>query len=61
MGEESEGKGGLVGMAGDVPWGGEHKTQCTDDALQTCTPGTCVVSETSVTPINSVKKKKRAR
>ena len=46
-------------MKGDLTWGGEHTVQCTDDVLQNCAPATCKILVTSVTPINSIKRKKK--
>ena len=31
-------------MGGDLPWGGEHTVQCTDDVLWNCAPETCIMS-----------------
>ena len=33
MGEAGEGKGGQMGMEGDLTWGGEHTIQYTDAVL----------------------------
>ena len=46
-------------MEGDLTWDGEHTIQCTDDVLWNCAPETCIILLTSVTPINSIKKKLR--
>ena len=44
----------------DMTWGGEHTTiQYTHDVLQNCTPETYIILLTNVTPINSMKMKKR--
>ena len=42
-------------MEGDLTWGGEHTIQYTDDVLLNCTPETCIILLTNVTPINSIK------
>ena len=42
-------------MEGGLNWGGEHKTQYTDDVLWNCTAEIYNLL-TSVTPINSIKK-----
>ena len=42
-------------MEGDLTLGGEHTTQYTDDVLWKCTPETCIILLTNVTPINSIK------
>ena len=41
-------------MEGDLTWGGDHTIQYTDDVLQNCTPETCVILLTDITPINSI-------
>ena len=41
--------------------GGEHTIQYTDDILQNYTPETCIILLTNVTPINSIKIKKKKR
>ena len=46
-------------MEGDVSWGGEHTIHGTDDVLWNCAPETCIVLLTNVTPVNSIKKKKK--
>ena len=45
----------------DLTWGGEHTIQCTDDVLQNCAPETCIILLTSVTPINSIKRKMKKK
>ena len=45
-------------MDRDLFWGGEHTMQCTDDVLWNCAPETCKLLLTSVTAINSIKRKK---
>ena len=42
----------------DLTRGGEHTTQGTDNVLWNCAPQTCIILLTSVTPINSIKRKK---
>ena len=42
---------------GDLTWGGDHTIQCTDDVLCKYVPETCLTSLTSITPINSLKRK----
>ena len=42
-------------MDGDMTWGGEHTTQCTEGGLQNCAPETCIGLLTSVTPTISIK------
>ena len=42
----------------DLTWGDEHTIQCTDDVLWNCAPETCIILLNSVTPINSIKRKK---
>ena len=44
-------------MERDVTWGGEHTIQCKGDVLWNCAPETCIIFLTSVTPINSMKRK----
>ena len=46
-------------MGGDLTWGGEHTVQYTGDVLWNCAPETCIVLLTNVTPVNSIKKKKK--
>ena len=46
-------------MEGDLTWGGEHTIQYTDDVLWSCTPESHIILLTSVTQINSIKKKKK--
>ena len=46
-------------MEGDLSWGGELTIQCTDDVLSNWAPESCVILLTSVTPINSIKSRKR--
>ena len=46
-------------MKGDSTWGGEHTTQRTEEVLHNCTPETCILSLTNVTPTNSIKKRKK--
>ena len=41
----------------DLTWGGEHTIQCTDGVLWNCAPETCIILLTSVTSINSIKRK----
>ena len=43
-------------MEGDLAWSAEHTMQCTDDALQNCTPEIYVILLTNVTPMSSIKK-----
>ena len=47
-----------MGMERDLTWGGEHTIQGTDDVLWNCAPETCIILLRSVTPINSVTRKK---
>ena len=42
-------------MEGDLTWAGEHTIQYTDDVLQNCTPGTCIILLANVSPINPIK------
>ena len=44
-------------IEGDLAWDVEHSIQCTNDVLWNCAPETCIISLTSITPINSIKKK----
>ena len=44
-------------IEGDLTWGGEHTVQGTDDVLQNCAPETYIYLLTSVTQINSIKRK----
>ena len=44
---------------GGLTWGGEHTIQCKDNVLWDCASMTCIILLTSVTPINSIKKKKK--
>ena len=37
-------------LGGDLAWGGERTTQCTDDVLQNHTPETYIILSTNVTP-----------
>ena len=46
-------------MEGDLPWGGEHTIQYTGDILWNYTPETYVILLTNVTPIQSIKIKKK--
>ena len=46
-------------MEGDMTLGGEHTIQYIDDVLQICAPETYVNLLTNVTPINSIKMKKK--
>ena len=39
-------------MEGDLPWGGEHTIQYTDNVLQKCTLETYIILLTNVTLIN---------
>ena len=39
---------------GDLTGGGEHTIQYTDDMLYSCTPETCIILLSHVTPINSI-------
>ena len=43
-------------VQGDLPWGGEHTIQYTDDVLYNRTPETYIILLTDVTPTNSYKK-----
>ena len=43
----------------ELTWGDEHPIHDTDDVLQNCIPGTNIILLTNVTPINSIKKKKK--
>ena len=52
-----EGKGDKTGMAGDFAWGNGRTMQCADDILLNFTPKTCMVLETNVTTINSIKER----
>ena len=47
-----------MGMEGDLTLGGEHTMKYTNDVLQNCTPETCIILLTDVTPMNSIKTKK---
>lgn len=42
---------------GDLVWGGEHTMQYTHDVLWTRAPEACIILLTSVTSIQSVKRK----
>ena len=42
-------------MEGDLPLGGEHTIQYTDDVLENCALETYIIVLTNVTPINSIK------
>ena len=44
-------------IEGDLTWGGEHTVQGTGDVLWNCAPDTCVILQSSVTPINTIKGK----
>ena len=44
-------------MDGHLTWRGEHTIQCTGDVLQNCSPEMYKNLVTSVTPINSIKRK----
>ena len=46
-----------MAMEGDLPWGGEHTIQHTDDVLQNHIPETDIILLINVTPINSIKLK----
>ena len=46
-------------VMGDLPMGGEHTMQYTDDVLQNCRLVTCTILLTKVTPIYLIKFKKR--
>ena len=46
-------------MEGDLHWGGEHTVRCTDNVLWDCAPEICIFLLTSVTPINSINRKKK--
>ena len=46
-------------MEGDLALGGEHTIQHTAALLQNCTPETCIILSTNVTPICSTEKKKQ--
>ena len=41
--------GGING-GGDLTWGGEHTIQCTDGVLWNCTPETCIILLTILSP-----------
>ena len=45
-------------MDGDLTWVMDT-VQCTDDVLWNCAPETCIILLASITPIHSIKKKKR--
>ena len=47
-----------MGMEKDYAWGDGCLIQCTDDVLLSCTVETCMVLQTNVTPINSIKEKR---
>ena len=42
----------------DLTWGGEHTIHCIGDVLQNCVYESCIILLASVTPENSIKKKK---
>ena len=44
-------------MVGDFAWGNGRTMQCADDILLNFTPKTCMVLETNVTTINSIKER----
>ena len=46
-------------MEGDLHWGGEHTVWCTDNVMWDCAPEICIFLLTSVTPINSINRKKK--
>ena len=46
-------------LVGDLTWGGEHTVQCTEDILWNCAPETCIILLTCITPVNSIKRKKK--
>ena len=46
-------------MEGDLTWDGDHSIQCKDDVFWNCVPETSIISLTSVTPINSIKRKRK--
>ena len=48
-------------MERDLTLGTKHMAQFTDAILQNCTPGTCIILLTNVTPINSTKIKRHWR
>ena len=48
----------LNGHERGLDLGGEHTVQCVHDVLRNCAPETCIILLPSVTPINSIKKKK---
>ena len=58
VGEVEEDIEGINGNGWRLALGGGRTVQCTDDVLQNSAPETCIILLTSVTPINSIKKKK---
>ena len=48
-------------MEGDLILGGEHTIQCADDVSWNRAPETCMILLTSVTSINSTRRKKRRK
>ena len=54
LGHKKE-KLGEKGGQKETAWGTGHMTQCANDVLLNCTLETCVVLQTNVTPINSIK------
>ena len=56
VGQVEVGKAG-AGMERDSTWGKGHTMQRADDVLLSCTLETCMVLQTNVTPINSIKNK----
>ena len=50
--------GGMgMGMERDFAWGDGRTVQCTDDVLWSCTLEACMVLQTSVTPIKSIRRR----
>ena len=45
----------VMGMERDFAVGNGHLTQCADGMLLSCTIETCIILQTNITPINSVK------
>ena len=46
-------------MEGDLTWDGDHSIQCKDAVFWNCAPETSIISLTSVTPINSIKRRRK--
>ena len=46
-------------MEGGLTWSGKNTMQYIGDVLQNCTPETYIILLTNVTPINSIKIKKK--